>query len=134
MSQMYDFCPSNSVMEITTSISLWLQLNNNGSSRLRKNFGKLKFFGNFKLPLEIFQSKFKLWFLVNLHYSLEHYEVWKDEESIRSKTQIPLPKKCKISFLPSFFALLQLYQQFHGKIYVWRWCEPKLIFVLVISI
>ena len=37
-----------------------------------------------------------------MHDSLEHYEVWKDEEPIRSKTEIHLPKQYKISFLLCF--------------------------------
>ena len=78
-------------MKITTSISIWLQLSHNGSSKLLKNFSKSSFFGNFKLPLWIFQNK--LWFLVNLHHSLEHYEAWKEEASIWSKSKILLHKK-----------------------------------------
>ena len=89
------------------------------------------FFGNFKLSLGIFQNKFKFWFLVNLHHSLEHYEAWKDEEPFWSKTEILLPKNCKISFLPLFWAMLWLYQQFYCKIYTWRRWDPKFIFSLL---
>ena len=122
-------------MEITTSTSIWLQLSNNGSSKLLKNFSKSNFLSNFKLPLGIFQTKFIFWFLVNLHHSLEHYEAWKDEEPVWSKTEILLPKKCKMSLLPCFFfAILRFYPQVHYKIHVWRCFDPKLIFVLVISI
>ena len=37
-------------------------------------------------------------------------------------------------FLNCHTSILRLHQQFHCKIYVWRWCDPKLIFVQVISI
>ena len=46
-------------MELTTLISIWLQLGHNSSSKLLKNFGKSSFFGNFKLPLWIFPNKLK---------------------------------------------------------------------------
>ena len=70
------------------------------------------FFGNFKLSLGIFQNKFKFWFLVNLHHSLEHYEAWKDEEPFWSKTEILLPKNCKISFLPRFLGYVMTINNF----------------------
>ena len=30
--------------------------------------------------------------------------------------------------MPCFGAILRFYQEFNCKIYVWRWCEPNLIF------
>ena len=46
-----------------TFISIyWLQLCDNVSSKLLKNFSKPIFFGNFQLPLGIFQNKFEFWF------------------------------------------------------------------------
>ena len=48
-----------------------------------KNFSKLIFFVNLKLPLRIFQQKKnEILFLVNLHYFFEHYEARKDEGPI----------------------------------------------------
>ena len=65
------------LMEITTFISIWLQLNHHGSSNLLKNFNKLNFLD--------FPKKLKFLFLVNLHHSLEHYEARKVEEPIWSE-------------------------------------------------
>ena len=93
MSQTYDSCPSNSVPPITTSISIWLQLSNKVTQNCLKISVNQFFWQLYKLPLEIFQNKFKFWYLVNMHHSLKHYEAWKDEEPIWSKTEIPLPKK-----------------------------------------
>ena len=79
-----------------------------------------------------FPKQIKLWFLVNLHHSLES---WKDEQPILSKTEVQLSNKYKISLLLCFFwGILQFSQQFHCKIYIWRWRGPNLIFFLVISI
>ena len=40
----------------------------------------------------------------------------------------------KFHFIPGFWGILRFYQQFHCNIYVWRLCEPNLIFFLIISI
>ena len=102
-------------MEIITSISIWLQLTNNISSLAQLGFFKINL--NFDF------------YLICSYRSLEHYEAWKDEEPIWSKTEIQLSKNVKFHFYPAFWAILRIYQQFHCKIYVWRWCETKLIFV-----
>ena len=44
-------------MEVTSFISNWLWFNHYSGSKLLKNFKKSIFFGNFKLPLWIFQKK-----------------------------------------------------------------------------
>ena len=128
-------CPSNSLyfMEIATSISIWLQ-QTNSSSKLLENFSKSILFFNFQLPLRIFQNKFESSSLINQHHFLEHYEAWRDKEPIWIKTEVLLPKKCKISFLPCLLGYFTIFQQLHCKIYVWRCCGAKLIFVLIISI
>ena len=60
MSQIHNFAQAivfqPYFMEITTLISIWLQLSHNSSSKLLKNFSK-SFFTNFKLPSWIFQNK-----------------------------------------------------------------------------
>ena len=119
--------------EITTSISIQLQQSNNVTSKLLKNFSKSIFFGNFKLPLGIFQNKFEFWFLVNLHHSIEHYEVWKKKNLFETKLRCSFTKNVQFHFCLVFWAILWFYQQFRCKIYVWWWCDSKLIFVLVIS-
>ena len=72
-------------MEITTLISIWLQLNHNDSSNLLKNFSKLIFFWQFQATImDFFFKKMKFSFLVNLHHFVEHYEARIDEEPIWS--------------------------------------------------
>ena len=79
------------------------------------------------------------------HFYLEHYEAWKDEELTWSKTEIWLPRQCKISFLPGFLgyflilstiSLYDLYMKmmwakldfFHGNIYNIVFLDKKIIF------
>ena len=50
-----------------------------------------------------------------------------------SEVTYSFPKNVKFHSCLVFWANLWFYQQFHCKIYVWRWCEPNLIFFLVIS-
>ena len=38
-----------------------------------------------------FPKWIKLWFLINLHHTLEHWEAWKDEEPIWNKSEVQLP-------------------------------------------
>ena len=45
-----------------------------------------------------------------------------------TKLRYGFPKNLKFQFCPVFWATLQFYPQSNFKIYVWRWCEPKLIF------
>ena len=98
----------------------------NSASAIFYGNNRINIFGNFKLPIWIFQNKFKSWFLINLHHSLENYGAWKDEEPIGCKTEILLPKKYKISF---FLAIYNFNQQFYWKIYARRWIDPKGSFV-----
>ena len=46
----------------------------------------------------------------------------------QAKGRSGFPQKCKAYILPCFGAILRFYQEFNCKIYVWRWCEPNLIF------
>ena len=84
------------VIDITGKKSNWTHV-----IFIYKSYGEI-------VELGIFQNKFEFWFLVNLHHSLEHYEVWKDEESIWSKTEIWFSKKCKTSFLPWFLGYFRI--------------------------
>ena len=51
-----------------------------------------------------------------------------------AKLRYGFPKNVKFHFCPIFWAIFRFYQQFHCKIYVWRWCGPDLIFCVVIFI
>ena len=73
-------------MEMTTLMSILLQLSHNGSSKLLKMFSKsFFFFGNFKLLLWFFQKILKSLFLVNLHHFIQHYEARKMKRYKRLK-------------------------------------------------
>ena len=72
-------------MQITTFISIWLQLKHNGSSHLLKNLSKLIFF------LEILSYNYGFFkmtemtlFLVKLYHFVAHYEARKEEQPIWS--------------------------------------------------
>ena len=67
-------------IDMTSFISIWLQLNHNGSSNLLKNYSKLNFLG----ILSYHYGFLFLFFLVNLHHFVEHYGARKDEEPIWS--------------------------------------------------
>ena len=51
-----------------------------------------------------------------------------------TKLRYGFQKNVKFHFCPVFWAIFWFYQQFHCKIYIWRWSGPNLIFFMVISI
>ena len=92
------WCTCFSFTSMTFITIYWLQLCNNVSSKLLKNFSKPIFFGNFQLPLGNLNFDFGF----SSASFLGALECWKDEKCCWSKTETQLPKKCKISFLPCF--------------------------------
>ena len=54
--------------------------------------------------------------------------------SLKCWLLVSFPKNVKFHVCPVVWAIFRFYPQFYGKIHVWRWCGPNLIFCLVIFI
>ena len=104
MSQMYGFCPSNSVPTIFYGNN---RFRNKRAIKVAQNCLKLsvnQIFGNFKLPLWIFQNKLNHDFYLNNIGPWSTMKPEKMQSLSEAKVRYYFPKKCKISLLPCFWA------------------------------
>ena len=90
--------------------------------------------GIFKLALWISQNKLNSDFQLICIIPWNTMKLERMKSSSEAKLRYYFPKNIKFHFCLVFWAIFWFYQQFHCKIYVWRWCQSNLGFFMVISI